>query len=113
MLESPEPEAQAAFERAWAISILREACEEVETICNADGEGMMWMLFKRHFLDGVPYALLVDETGFEPARAAVVSRTVANRVRAALRRLIARDGIPPDELDAELARIAAMMGTDD
>lgn len=112
-LESPEPEAQAAFERAWAISIFREACEEVETICNADGEGAMWLLFRRHFIDGVPYSLLVDETGFEPTRAAVVSRTVANRVRAALRRLIARDGIPPDELDAELSRIAAMMVTDD
>ena len=26
LLESPEPEAEAAFERAWAVSILREAC---------------------------------------------------------------------------------------
>ena len=113
LLESPEPEAEAAFERAWAVSILREACEEVETICNADGEGAMWIVFKRHFLDGLPYTLLVDETGYEPARAAVVARTVANRVRAALRRLIARDGIPADEVEKELARIAALMDGDE
>lgn len=112
-LESPEPEAQAAFERAWAISIFREACEEVETICNADGEGKMWIVFKRHFLDGLPYALLVDETGYEPTRAAVVARTVANRVRATLRRLIARDGIHADEVEKELARIAALMDGND
>jgi len=109
LLESPEPEAEAAFERAWAASILREACEEVETICHADGEDSMWLLFRRHFLDGQPYALLVDETGYEPARAAVVARTVANRVRAALKRLIVRDGIAADEVDVELQRVAGMM----
>ena len=109
LLESPEPEAEAAFERAWAVSILREACEEVETICHADGQDAMWLVFKRHFLDGQPYALLVDETGYEPARAAVVARTVANRVRAVLKRLIARDGIVEEDLEAELARISALM----
>jgi len=109
LLESPEPEAEAAFERAWAVSILREACEEVETICHADGEGNMWLLFKRHFLDGQPYTLLVDETGYEPARAAVVARTVANRVRAALKRLIVRDGIPEEEAEGELVRFSAQL----
>jgi hypothetical protein len=69
----------------------------------------MWLLFRRHFLDGQPYALLVDETGYEPARAAVVARTVANRVRAALKRLIVRDGIAADEVDVELQRVAGMM----
>jgi hypothetical protein len=111
-LESPEPEAAAAFERAWAVSILREACEEVETICNADGQDRAWLVFRRHFLDGVPYALLTDETGFEPSRAAVVARSVGNRVRAALRRLIVRDGIPEEDVERELSRIAAMMGGD-
>ena len=112
LLESPEPEAEAAFERAWAVSILREACEEVETICNADEEGNMWLLFKRHFLDGQPYALLVDETGYEPARAAVVARTVANRVRAALKRLIMRDGIPEEEVEGELVRFSTQLQRD-
>jgi hypothetical protein len=108
-LESPEPDAEAAFERAWAVAILREACEEVETICNADGESDRWLLFRRHVLDGQPYALLVDETGFEPARAAVVVRTISNRVRAALRRLVERDGIHREDIDGELDRIAGMM----
>jgi hypothetical protein len=108
-LESPEPDAEAAFERAWAVAILREACEEVETICNADGESDRWLLFRRQVLDGQPYALLVDETGFEPARAAVVVRTISNRVRAALRRLVERDGIHREDIDGELDRIAGMM----
>jgi hypothetical protein len=108
-LESPEPEAVAAFERAWALATMREACQEVETICNADGEEAMWLVFRRHFLDGVPYVLLVDETGYEPARAAVVARTVANRVRAAIKRLMVLDGIADDELDGELARFSALM----
>jgi hypothetical protein len=34
-------------------------------------------------------------------------------VRAALRRLIARDGIPADEVEKELARIAALMDGDE
>jgi hypothetical protein len=69
----------------------------------------MWLLFKRHFLDGQPYTLLVDETGYEPARAAVVARTVANRVRAALKRLIVRDGIPEEEAEGELVRFSAQL----
>lgn len=112
-VESPEPEAVIAFERAWALSILREACEEVETICRADGEEAMWVLFRRHFIDGIHYAALVEETGFEPARAAVVARTVANRVRASLRRLISRDGIPADEVEDELRRVATLMARHD
>jgi hypothetical protein len=72
----------------------------------------MWLVFKRHFLDGQPYALLVDETGYEPARAAVVARTVANRVRAALKRLIVRDGIPEEEVEGEIGRFSAMMQGD-
>ena len=108
-LESPEPEAVVAFERAWALATMREACQEVETICSADGQDAMWLVFRRHFLDGIPYVLLVDETGYEPARAAVVARTVANRVRAAIKRLMVLDGIPEEELEGELSRFTALM----
>lgn len=108
-LESPEPEAVAAFERAWALSVLREACEEVETVCNADGESDKWLVFRRHFLDGVPYTLLVDESGLEPSAAAAAARVVANRVRAVIRRLIARDGVHPEEVDAEFRRVAGLI----
>jgi hypothetical protein len=86
---------------------MREACQEVETICSADGQDAMWLVFRRHFLDGIPYVLLVDETGYEPARAAVVARTVANRVRAAIKRLMVLDGIPEEELEGELSRFTA------
>lgn len=108
-LESPEPEAVAAFERAWALSVLREACEEVETVCNADGESDKWLVFRRHFLDGLPYTLLVDESGLEPSAAAAAARVVANRVRAVIRRLIARDGVHPEEVDAEFRRVAGLI----
>jgi hypothetical protein len=108
-LEAPEPDAAAAFERAWAVAILREACEEVETICHADGESDRWLVFRRHVLDGQPYALLVDETGFDPARAAAIVRTISNRVRAALRRLVERDGFHRDDVDEELDRVSALM----
>jgi hypothetical protein len=112
-LESPEPEAVAAFERAWALATLREACEEVETICNADGAASAWLVFRRHFFDGLPYSTLVDESGLEPPAAAAAARMVANRVRAAIRRLIARDGVHPDEVDAEFRRVAAIVERSD
>ena len=108
-LEAPEPDAEAAFERSWALSVLREACEEVETVCNADGESDKWLVFRRHFLDGVPYTLLVDESGLEPSAAAAAARVVANRVRAVIRRLIARDGVHPEDVDAEFSRVAALI----
>jgi hypothetical protein len=38
---------------------------------------------------------------------------VANRVRAAIRRLIARDGVHPDEVDAEFRRVAAIVERSD
>jgi hypothetical protein len=40
-----------------------------------------------------------------------VARTVANRVRAALKRLIVRDGIPEEEVEGELGRVAGLIGS--
>jgi hypothetical protein len=57
----------------------------------------------------VPYTLLVDESGLEPSAAAAAARVVANRVRAVIRRLIARDGVHPEDVDAEFSRVAALI----
>ena len=70
----------------------------------------MRRLFSLFALTLLACGLVAPTAGAEPARAAVVARTVANRVRAALKRLIVRDGIPADEVDRELLRVSKLLG---
>lgn len=99
----------AAMDRAWAVSVVREACAEVEQELRAAGTEGDWYLFRRHFVDGRAYRDLFAETGVEPARAAVRSHAILVKLRARIRTLLARDGTPPDEVDGEIARLQRLI----
>ena len=102
---APEPAAVAAMERDWALSVVREACAEIESELRASGVERDWYVFRRHFLDGRAYRELFAETGVEPARAAVRSHAILVRLRSRIRALLARDGTPTDEIEHEIARL--------
>ena len=103
--DAPDPAGIAALDRAWALSIVREACAEVEAELRLSGAERDWYVFRRHFLDGRSYRELHAETSVEPARAAVRSHAILVKLRARIRALLARDGTPPDEIEAEIARL--------
>lgn len=99
----------AAFDRAWAESIVRTAWAMAQERCTDAGQHTHWELFIRHHLHSEPYRNLSDAFGVSPGRAAVMVRTASGKFRAALREVIAADGVPDDELDNELNELMEVM----
>lgn len=106
---TPDPAGIASLDRAWALSVVREACAEIEHDLTASGQERDWYVFRRHFIDGRPYRELFPETGVEPARAAVRSHAILVKLRSRIRASLARDGTPPDEIEHEIARLQRLI----
>jgi hypothetical protein len=130
-LAAREPAAEEAFDRAWVLATLGEACARARESLADDAA---WEVFARHVLDGRSYREIVDESrahsragqesraqsraGDEsPARSraeeerlAVATRRVLRAVRAELRAILREDGVRESELDAEVVRLSAGFG---
>jgi hypothetical protein len=102
---APDVAGVVAMERAWTLTVVREACAEIESELRFAGVEIDWYVFRRHFIDGRPYRELFAETGIEPARAAVRSHAILVKLRSRIRAILARDGTPADEIEHELARM--------
>lgn len=102
------PAADEAFERAWARSVVREACLRVERALQQSTRGrndIAWQVFQRHALDGRRYADLKHEFGLSEQQMADLVRSVSTRLRTEIQRTLALEGIPAPELDQELDRL--------
>lgn len=99
----------AEFDRAWALSVVREASEMTAASLAARGRSRHWELFIRHFVDGAPYGDLVEPFGLTPSQAASVARDVAFELRRSLRLVLSRDGVAEADLGPELALIEQML----
>ena len=96
---------EAEFERAWALAVVREATARVEDAMRAEGRGVDFEIFKRHAIDGQPYAVFARELGKSEQQCAGATRLAAQRVRAALAEVLREEGVPEHELDDEIARV--------
>jgi DNA-directed RNA polymerase specialized sigma24 family protein len=101
--ESLEPTALLALERAWAMRVMIEAHDRVRSEFDADGKSAWWELFRLHSVQGLGYAQAAAATGVPIGSASHINRVVATRLREVLRALLERDGVPPDEIERELA----------
>jgi hypothetical protein len=101
--------AEADFERAWALAVVREATARVEDALRAEGRGVDFEVFKRHAIDGQPYAMFAREVGRSEQQCAGATRLVAQRVRAALAEVLRQEGVAERELDAEIARVRGVL----
>lgn len=102
-----------AAEAAWARALLLEACEKVRRELERSGHARSWDIFRRHFIDDRPYRDLQTEFGMGPAAMAEASRRVSNLLREQVRLLLVRDGVEPEDIEAEiLAMLAALRGGD-
>jgi hypothetical protein len=101
---------EAAMDRAFAASVVKEALVETRRACEAKGQSLHWQIFHRHYYEGRPYAEFIGEHGLTPARAAEMARTAAAKFKAALRELIAGDGALESEIDAEIATLLEVCG---
>jgi DNA-directed RNA polymerase specialized sigma24 family protein len=99
----------AEFERTWAQDLIRRAVERAATECEARGLGDHWEVFKRHHIDGLTYRELVGPYRLPPRRLARMSRTAADRLRVVIQELLERDGVGPDDVAAEIARLLELV----
>ena len=100
-----DAQGEAEFERAWALAVVREATARVEDAMRAEGRGVDFEVFKRHAIDGQPYAVFARELGKSEQQCAGATRLAAQRVRAALAEVLREEGVPEHELDDEIARV--------
>ena len=112
LVDREAPDAERAFERAWAFALVEAACRAAAASLESEGRGRAYACFHRHFFDGAGYAEIAAEIGAD-------ARTVASEIRLATRRARAeaeamlRDELgaaDPAAIAAELGRIRALTG---
>ena len=103
MTAAHSTDALLALERAWAVRTVTEAHERVHTELVAEGRAAWWELFRLHAVQGMSYQQACPIAGIATSNATNVHRAVVTRLRDALRAILEREGIRPDEIDHELA----------
>jgi len=92
LLAAPTPNAERAFERAWALALVEAACRAAHAALAADGRERAYDLFHRHFFDSTGYEQLAAEHRID-------GRTVASEIRLATRRArVEAEALLRDEL---------------
>lgn len=81
-----------AYDRAWALAILSEACGSVEAALLAEGRDHAWTVFRRHAIDGRSYADLERELGLGKQQMADLVRSVTRRLRGRMLELLEAEG---------------------
>lgn len=97
------------FERAWSLAVVREATDRADQELLAEGRSVDFEIFRRHAVDGQPYAAFAREVGRSESQCAGATRLVAQRVRAKLAELLVEEGVPEREIDDEIARVRGML----
>jgi hypothetical protein len=96
---------EEAFDRAWALAILSEACAAVEGALLAEGRDRAWTVFRRHAIDGRSYADLEQELGLGRQQMADLVRGVTKRIRARMLELLESEGGDVGEELREVLRL--------
>lgn len=100
-----DPTAEAAYNRAWALALLSEACASVEASIVAEGRDRAWTVFRRHAIDGRSYVDLEAELGLGRQQMADLVRSVTKRLRLRVMELLEDEGGDPAEDLLEVIRL--------
>lgn len=90
-----------SFDRAYVVSVVREALRKTQELCERENLAAHWEIFVRHYYQGQAYADFAKEFGVDASRAAVMARTARSKFQATLRSMLSRDGTgedPDDEI---------------
>jgi hypothetical protein len=98
------------LERAWARSVLGEACERARAELVAAGKGVAWAVFERHFIDDLPYEAVARELGIREESARPAARLAQAKVRDAMRWLLALEGVAEADMDEAIADVTRLVG---
>jgi len=89
-------------DRAAVVAFVRQALELAAEQCEQEGLADHWEIFLRHHNEDAPFKTLAADFGVDAARAAVMARTAGRKFKAALRDVLARDGVKPQDIDSEI-----------
>ena len=92
------------------ITIVRVALATAESTCRGEF-ATNWQCFVAHDLERRTFPAIGRELGLSDEGARTKARTVRRRVESAIRGLIVRDGVPEDEVDAEIRRLLAAVAS--
>jgi hypothetical protein len=98
------------LERAWARSVLGEACERARAELVAAGKGVAWAVFERHFIDDIAYEAVARELGIREESARPAARLAQAKVRDAMRWLLALEGVAEPDMDEAIADVTRLVG---
>jgi len=104
-----EARAFRELERAWARSVLGEACDRARSELVAAGKAHAWAVFERHFLEGVTYEDAARELGLRPESARPAARLAQAKVRDWTRWLLALEGVSEREMDEAIADVQRLV----
>jgi DNA-directed RNA polymerase specialized sigma24 family protein len=99
------PAVEHDYHRQIALAVVREALRMAEHSCSDAGCFEHWHVFVQHQYHDRSYSDLSRETGHDPSRLAVMSRTATHHLRNAVRRLVAWEGANDEEIDDEIKRL--------
>ena len=100
-----ESTAEAAYNHAWALALLSEACASIEAALVAEGRDRAWTVFRRHALDGRSYLDLETELGLGRQQMADLVRSVTRRLRTRVLELLEDEGGVASEDLLEVIRL--------
>lgn len=105
------PAAEHDYHRQIALAVVREALRLAEHSCTQSGFVEHWHVFVQHQYHGRSYDELSRETGRDPSRLAVMTRTATNHLRQSVRRLVSWEGADDQEIDEEIRRLMEMLSS--
>lgn len=108
-VDEDELDPDEGFDREFAHALVAEALKQVHTGCMESGLKDHWEIFIRHHYHGELYKDFASEYDIQPVRASVMSRTVRDRFRAAIRQLLLEDGVKPSDLETEIQTLMESM----
>lgn len=104
-----DADAFARFERLWTVNLIRRAIDETSRSCIDSGLDDHWEVFRRHHIDAVPFRRIAEQRGESPRRVARMSRTVVERLRRNIQKLLERDGVDSGAVGEEIGRLLEVL----
>lgn len=97
--------AQAAFDRAYAASLIRTASDAAQRALDAQGRSHEWTLFIEHFVHGKPYAECAPPLGIPVDAARHAAARVRGLVLDALRGVLSAEHVAEADVERELVAL--------
>jgi DNA-directed RNA polymerase specialized sigma24 family protein len=101
--------AQTAFERSYAASLIRTASDATQRVLESQGRGHEWTLFIEHSLQGKPYAECAPPLGIPVDGARHATARVRGLMLDALRGVLSAEQVAEADFERELMALLSRL----